>query len=160
MAYIGKAILTCQVYLTAIMTLVAGMPHFVCRCPDPPAKIAGSRSTDQAAACCCCGSCGPTEGQKKSCCSQGSQSGNLSKGEAHFPQAGSDCTNVTGIPKVPAVSTTKSSKPIDVSSAWVASIGVLASSLQADPQASEPRWTGHSPAPPADRVISLQRLLI
>src|SRR6516165_5530472 len=132
MVYFGKAILTSQVYLTAIMTLVAGMPHFVCRCPGELAKGVDSRSEVQAGTCCCCGSCGSTQGQEKSCCSQGSQTETLSKAATRSPQAtGSDCTKVTGIPKVPAIATTKSSKPIAVSGAWAAFLAVLSASRQA-----------------------------
>ena len=167
MAHIGKAILICQVHLTAIMTLVAGMPHFVCRCPEELAKADASRPAAQTAACCCCGSCGVlNEEQKKSenrraCCGQKSAPGK-SKGPIRSHQAtGSDCTKVTGLPKDPAVSTAKSTKTIKVSSSvWAASLTVLSPSLQTAPQNSVSRWTVHSPAPPTDRVISLQRLLI
>ena len=167
MAHIGKAILICQVHLTAIMTLIAGMPHFVCRCPGELAKADASRPAAQTAACCCCGSCGVLNGEqdqsenRRACCGQKNGPGN-SKGATHSPRAtGNDCTKVTGLPKAPAVSTTKSTKPIKVSSSvWAASFAVLSPSLQTEPQDSLSHWTGHSPAPPGDRVISLQRLLI
>jgi hypothetical protein len=167
MAYIGKAVVTCQLHLTAIMVLVAGMPHFVCRCPGDSAK-ADSRPVAQPAACCCCGSCGSTQAGeqeaskgKPSCCGQKNGSGKT-KGATRSPQAtGSDCQKVTGLPKEPAIATTKSVKPTKVSSgAWAASLVVASPSLQTQPQDSNSRWTGHSPAPPTDRVVSLQRLLI
>ena len=167
MAYIGKAILTCQVHLTAIMILIAGMPHFVCRCPEELAKADASRPAAQTAACCCCGLCGVLNGEqdqsenRRACCGPKSGPGN-SKGATHSPRAtGSDCTKVTGLPKAPAVSTTRSPKLIKVSSSfWAASLEVASPSLQTAPQDSVSHWTGHSPAPPGDRVISLQRLLI
>jgi hypothetical protein len=166
MRYIGKAILTCQVHLTAIMILVAGMPHFVCRCPGELAKADASRPTAQPA-CCCCGSCGSiSSGEQEqskatpSCCGQKSSPGK-SKGPTRSLQAtGNDCTKVTGLRKDPALSTIRFVKPIEVSGVWEVSLTVLSPSLQAEPQDSVSRWTGHSPAPPADRVISLQRLLI
>ena len=168
MAYIGKAILTCQVHLTAIMTLVGGMPHFVCRCPGELAKT-DSRPAAQTAACCCCGSCGVLNGEqeksdnRRACCGQKSAPGKSKRAtRSHSHQVtGSDCTKVTGLPKDPAVSTTKSSKLVDVSSSvWAAPLAVASPSLQTAPQSSLSRWTVHSPAPPTDRVISLQRLLI
>lgn len=168
MAHIGKAILTCQVHLTAIMTLIAGMPHFVCRCPGELANADVSRPAAQTATCCCCGSCGTVSNgeerksrNQQSCCGQRSAPGQ-SKGAMRSHQAtGSDCTKVTGLPKAPAFSTTKSAKPIEVSfSVLAASLAVASPSLQTEPQDSVFRWTGHSPAPPTDRVISLQRLLI
>ena len=168
MAYIGKAILACQVHLTAIMILVAGMPHFVCRCPEELAKADASRPAVQTAACCCCGSCGTnfnSEQEKSinqpSCCGQ-DRAPAKNKGVTPSPRAtGNDCTKVTGLPKAPAVSTTRSAKPIEVSSSfWAASLAVASPSLQTEPQDFVLHWTGHSPAPPGDRVISLQRLLI
>src|SRR5262249_44661310 len=112
MAHTGKAILSFQVYLTAIMTLVAGMPHFVCRCSSDLAKDDDSRPAAQATACCCCGSCGSTLGAEQkesedqpSCCSQKSSGTNKTPIGSHRA-AGSDCTKVNGLPKVPVVSTT------------------------------------------------------
>src|SRR5438128_6377518 len=111
MGTMGKAILTAPVYLTAIMTLIAGMPHFVCRCTTNLPKVE-SRPAAQTAVCCCCGSCGSMLGgdqpkDKPSCCSQ--KSPKKSKGTTSSPQAaGSDCTKVTGLPKEPAVATIKS----------------------------------------------------
>jgi hypothetical protein len=162
MATIGKAILNGQIYLTAIMTLIAGMPHFVCCCPINLPK-AESGPAAQVAVCCCCGSCGSTLGGeqqgKPSCCNQNSPG--KSKGTTRSPQAtGSDCTKVTGIPREPAVATIKSAKPVDISNVWAASLVVLSLPAQAELSDSVSRWTGHSPAPPTDRVISLQRLLI
>jgi len=157
MAHIGKAFLVCQIHLTAFMTLVAGMPHFVCRCPGLPAYHEPQQAA-QTATCCCCGSCG-TISDKPSCCHQ--KSPGSSKGPSRSQGAGNDCTQVTGLPKEPAISTTKSVKLIDVFSGfWAASLAVSPFGLHPEPQDSLARWTGHSPAPPADRVISLQRLLI
>jgi hypothetical protein len=163
MAHISKAILAGQIYLTAIMTLIAGMPHFVCRCPG---KVVDSPPEVQTASCCCCSSCGSARGQeksigKRSCCSQTSAPGKNKETTRSHQATGSDCTKVTGLPKVPAVSATKSAKLFDVSSsAWTASVTFIYLSLQIGPRDSVGRWTGHSPAPPTDRVISLQRLLI
>src|SRR4029077_3065647 len=120
MAHIGKAILVCQLHLSAIMTLVAGMPHFVCRCPGQPAN---PKQVAPTATCCCCESCGSIQ-DKPSCCNQ--QSPEKSKRPARSHQAaGNDCTKVTGLPKNPAVSTTKSAKLIEVSSSvWAACLSV------------------------------------
>jgi hypothetical protein len=161
MATIGKTILTAPVYLTAIMTLIAGMPHFVCRCPINLPK-AESEPAAHVAVCCCCGSCGSTLGgeqqDKLSCCSQ--KSPGKSKGTTRSPRAtGGDCTKVIGTPKEPAVATIKSAKPVEIS-VWAASLVFLSLPAQAELSDSVSRWTGHSPAPPTDRVISLQRLLI
>jgi hypothetical protein len=110
----------------------------------------------QTGSCCCCGSCGSLQ-DRPSCCSQ--KSPDKRKGSARSHQAtGNDCTKVTGLPK-PAASTTKSVKPIEVfSRVWT--FVVTSSSPCADEQDAVWRWTGHSPAPPRDCVITLQRFLI
>ena len=155
MAHMGKAALVCQLHLTAIMTLVAGMPHFVCRCPSQPADP--PRQMSPSATCCCCGSCGSMQ-DKPSCCNQ--QSPGKSNARSHRA-AGNDCTKITGLPKNPAVSTTTPVKLIEVSSsASAACVLVPFLSLQTEQPDAVSRWSGHSPAPPVDRVISLQRLLI
>ena len=155
MEFISKALLFFQVHLTAIMVLVAGMPHFACRCSGQPAD--SLKQSSPAATCCCCGSCGAMQ-DKPSCCNHQSPE----KSYARSQQAtGNDCTKITGLPKNPAVSTIKPVKPIEVSSsAWAACIPVIFLSLQTERPNAISCWSGHSPAPPADRVISLQRLLI
>ena len=162
MIHIGKTILIGQVYLTAIMTLIAGMPHFVCRCPGELAKAVDSRPATQATACCGCGACGSVSAiGKRSCCSQTSAPSKSEGTTRSHQAAGSECTKVAGLPKVPAVSSTRSAKPIEISYGLAAgSLAVLSSPLQTESPDSVSRWTGHSPAPPANRVISLQRLLI
>jgi hypothetical protein len=51
---IGLALL---VGLTAIATVIAGMPHFVCRCPDGRVKPICFSLSSGAAGCCCGGAC-------------------------------------------------------------------------------------------------------
>ena len=166
MIHIGKAILIGQVYLTAIMTLIAGMPHFVCRCPGELAKAVDSRPATQATACCGCGACGSVSARektigKRSCCSQTSAPSKSEGTTRSHQAAGSECTKVSGLPKIPAVSSTRFAKSIEVSYGVAAgSLAVLSSPFQTESPDSVSRWTGHSPAPPTDRVISLQRLLI
>jgi hypothetical protein len=45
------------VWLTAVMTLIAGLPHCQCRCPDGSLKLFCLRSPLQDTACCCGGAC-------------------------------------------------------------------------------------------------------
>lgn len=155
MAIISKAILLFQVHLTAIMILVAGMPHFACRCPGQPANP--PQQVSSTATCCCCGSCGSMQ-DKPSCCNH--QSPGKSKARSH-QATGNDCTKITGLPKNPAISTTEPIKLIEVSSsAWAPCFLAPFISLQTEQPDAVSRWSGHSPAPPPDCVISLQRLLI
>src|SRR5438552_17897173 len=48
---------TGHVWLTAIMTLVAGLPHWQCLCPNGNTKSACLEITSSAQACCCNGGC-------------------------------------------------------------------------------------------------------
>src|SRR5579871_366955 len=78
MDFVRKTRQVGPVWLTALMTLVAGIPHFHCRCPDGHLKSfclgAPSKPTG-----CCCGS---------SCCS-GSPGGGCCGCQAHAaPQPG------------------------------------------------------------------------
>src|SRR5262245_47170854 len=54
MSYVRKIRLTFLVGLTAFATLIAGAPHFICRCPDGHVKLF-CVSTPSAAPGCCCG---------------------------------------------------------------------------------------------------------
>jgi hypothetical protein len=53
MLWLGRTILAANVWLTAIMTLVAGCPRFDCRCPDGSIKPFGLGFMSRAAGCCC-----------------------------------------------------------------------------------------------------------
>jgi hypothetical protein len=66
------------VWSTAATTLLAGTPHFDCRCPDGSIKRFCFNSTTSESPCCCSGtSCGSNSNDAKSCCrkkNSGSQS--------------------------------------------------------------------------------------
>jgi hypothetical protein len=161
MRYVSKTFLNCNVFLTAIMTAVAGMPQFVCTCPGTTAKTEAS-SPAGTANCCCCGSCASMteKGQSSSCCASKNDLP-TSKNDSRRA-AGSHCTKVSGLPKTPAISTTKSAKPLNDEGGRLqeALSTILPSALNLHFCLRISDWTGHSLAPPADRVISLQRLLI
>jgi hypothetical protein len=53
MVCIGRAALVANVWVTAAMTLVAGVPHFDCRCPDGSVKPFGLGALSRLAGCCC-----------------------------------------------------------------------------------------------------------
>jgi hypothetical protein len=58
------------VWLTAAMTLVAGTPHFNCRCPNGQVKLFCFGLTSKTTACCCNGGCCAKEEEDgKTCCS-------------------------------------------------------------------------------------------
>jgi hypothetical protein len=166
---VSKVFLVCQIHLTAIMTLVAGMPQVVCACSPNRERTSVIPLAVQMTECPCCGSCGSmlTESNSKmapgnqTCC--GSKSGSQgTPGASGSPQArGKGCIKELAIPKISGVLSTKTSKPFNVLSAnWIAGLATMLPSIQMGPTDSAFRWTGHSPAPPNDLVTSLQRLLI
>ena len=169
MFHVNKVFLVCQIHLTAIMTLVAGMPQFICACSPNRDRTAITSTTVQMSECRCCGSCGAMLTESNSRMASGNQTccGSISDSQraqpaGKSPQArGKGCIKELALPKIPGVLSTKTSRPINVLSAnWIAGLAILAPALQISPQVSAFRWTIHSPAPPGDLVTSLQRLLI
>src|SRR5436190_17008074 len=57
MAYARKMGVTFLVGLTALSTLIAGAPHFVCRCPDGQVKLFCVSAPSAATGCCCGNAC-------------------------------------------------------------------------------------------------------
>lgn len=165
---LSKIVLVGQVHLTAIMTLIAGLPYYVCACSWESNRKDLAQPTIQMAECHCCGSCGSNSGANpfsaggiRSCCSSGTISQkNQSKDSS--PQArGNGCKKVVALPKIPGVISTKTSMQIKVlAGSGVLSPATLVTAMQICPQGTGARWTGHAPAPPSDLVASLQRLLI
>ena len=168
MACFSRTFWTCQAYLTAITTLVAGMPYFVCACSPELDQAATPPQTVQSAECHCCGSCASMPGsdssaanRNRSCCSSGIYSQNTQPTSSSPQARGKGCTKVAAVSKTPGILSTKTSKQVKaLSGNWAFSQVVLVPSSQVNPQGSAFRWTGHSPAPPNDLVTSLQRLLI
>jgi hypothetical protein len=68
MLWLRKTSLTGLVWLTATMTVVAGMPHFLCQCSTSNAKDASPSAP--AGSCCCC-SGGPCRMSDAGCCHAG-----------------------------------------------------------------------------------------
>jgi hypothetical protein len=65
MEYVRRTALVALVWLTAASTLVAGLPHFDCICPNGRRKPVCFNITDKKTGCCCGGSCCPPNGQAK-----------------------------------------------------------------------------------------------
>jgi hypothetical protein len=163
----SKMFMIGQIHLTAMMTLVAGMPQLVCAC-SPMERTARFPPAIQRAECHCCGTCAslllgnssPAIGNR-SCCSLDASSKN-DPPTSDSPQArGKGCSKVEALSKTPGILSTKTAKPVKtLHSSWTFSHATLALSLQTDSRQLAFRWTGHAPGPPGDLVTSLQRLLI
>ncbi len=166
---LSKAFWTCQIHLTAVMTLIAGMPQLVCACSPNLDRTAIPQPALKISECHCCCSCGsrPTDGDPsvttpyQTCCSSGSSS-QKSQYPGNSPRAkGKGCIKEVMPAKAAGVLSTKTSKPIGAfSESYIATQATLVPSVHIGPVGSYFRWTWHSPGPPGDLVTSLQRLLI
>ena len=164
---LSKMFMISQIHLTAIMTLVAGMPQLVCGC-SPMERMASFPPPIQGSECHCCGSCAslpvgsssPAIGSR-SCCDPSIVSKN-NRSSGNSPRArGKSCSKVEALSTTPGILPTKTPKPLKVlHSSWAISQATLPLPLQTNSQPSPFHWTGHAPAPPGDLVTSLQRLLI
>ena len=168
MVLFSKILRLGQVHVTAIMTLIAGMPYFVCACSPSSVRNDLPQPAIQLAECRCCGSCGsnsgckPTsESSKHSCCNSRSIS-RESQPNGNSPQArGKGCRQLAALPNIQGAVSAPTSKPIKTLSSMEAlPVAILTPVMPIGPQRSDFRWTGHAPAPPPDLITSLQRLLI
>jgi len=167
MISLSKMFMIGQIHLTAIMTLVAGMPQLVCAC-SPMERTAGFPPPIQRSECRCCGSCASLSVSNsspaissRSCCDADIVSKNDRPTGNSLQARGKSCSKVEALSKTPGILTTKTPKPLKIlHSSWVVSQATLPLPLQTNSQPSSFHWTGHAPAPPGDLVTSLQRLLI
>lgn len=173
MCAFGKIATIGQVWLTAIMVPVAGLPHFDCRCPNGQVKhfcigMAAKASgcccgsaccSSSAAGKCCCGShAGACDGQSKrfSCCKCQHNRGATS-GRQTLERSG--CTKTAVRAGVFAASDGKATA--DLSQAGLPLTPcLLTPDLSGEVVTAHLRWQKHLPAPPPDVLNLLQRLLI
>jgi hypothetical protein len=164
MSVFGKAGGIGLTYLTAIMTLFAGLPHFECRCPNGHTKLfcLGSASPDKASSCCRdhdATSGGPAK--QRPCCGHGNGGPRAQAplGRAHLQAAG--CLKVLVHAEDIAISSGKTMPreitvvPGDL--AFSLPPTLLALRMEAQRQIAGPF---HLLSPPIDLAVRLQRLLI
>ena len=165
-------------WATAVMTLLAGLPHFECRCPDGHVKPFWLGLASGVSSCCCGCSCCSSSTKPRCCCRP---SGVLSSG--HSEKGCCRCRHQVGQPAKPLpddgwVAQHPGCVKTLVAWKWSALTahkkfrlddpsGVnnppSASTLVHPGQSARHEWISwlvHSPAPPADLVTLLQRLLI
>jgi hypothetical protein len=162
MSVFGKAAGVGLTYLTAILTLFAGLPRFECRCPDGHIKLfcLGSALPNTGKSCCrdhdaMSGGCV----KQRSCCAHGNgvPRAEAPPGRSHLQAAG--CQKVL----VPAEDLAFSSGKIVPREITVVpgdlafASPLLTLSVRAPCQISRPF---HLLSPPIDLAIRLQRLLI
>ena len=67
MGFLGRKLLVAQVWLSAVMLPIAGLPHFSCLCPDGRVKPFCFGPTTQTSGRCCRGSCCGSKPGEGSC---------------------------------------------------------------------------------------------
>ena len=165
-AWIGQA------WLTAAMTLVSGIPHFACRCPDGDFKPFCIGTVSATSGCCCNSNCcssadgsccraqsqiAADQVQAQSCCRHQSRQSSNSPGKQQAIKAGS-CA------KAPASSGARISQSKTIlgkeltAQAFSAPQYVIVLGLQT--MTGHSSWQSHQLPPPTDLVTTLQHLLI
>jgi hypothetical protein len=173
MAFVGKSAWISFIWLTGVMTLVAGMPHFACHCPDGRVKPLCLGSVSEPSGCCCGGACcssfagrsdpswmAPGQFHTRSCCQHQQRQANASSGQqqAVGPQS---CTRIVASCEISLV---PSRGKLEVGKDLTASACLLLSAMEsACPPAVAHgvyAWQSHQVAPPTDLTTTLQRFLI
>jgi hypothetical protein len=166
MKAIRKALQTGILSLTAVMTLIAGIPHFTCVCPNGKIKPFCFGVAVNSSGCCCGKACCASGPSGKCCC--GSSGGCACPEKADktpkSPENGyqaksSCCTKTLAEQEISLVSTGKPTLDQAEAPAFSHDDGPL---VQSWPSATTARvaWHIHLVAPPTDLVISLQHFLI
>jgi hypothetical protein len=175
MRWLRKTFLSALVWLTAATTLVAGAPHFTCRCPDGRVKLFCLGSAFKKSGCCCNGEC---------CCAKAGTACRCTKTSAPDPKPvkASCCCGRHGepAPKVRAQTggsftascCTKTLVQPDLSTFQYPEEPALKDATLAVLLAPQPPVIGAAPSepcffrlehqrpPPTDLVIALQHFLI
>ena len=173
-----RAVQTGAVWLTAIMTLIAGTPHFVCQCPNGRIKPFGLTLHFQKNGGCCDGSCCSssrdddekgfaahaslfaTASQKSCCCCKDHQENatNESPTDAKLEKERCQRTFVEGIVALP-VPTVKA--PVQDLTAHLFILASETSMAQEGFGACDRLFANHCHwPPPTDLITLLQRFLI
>jgi hypothetical protein len=144
---------TAYIWLTALMTLVAGMPHFACRCPDGQVKSFCMGTPSAKSGCCCRGTCCSSLDGGTCCC--GAQSRIAGPVVGH-----SNCTKTLAPSVLLTVGHGKTTiaNPLTVGALLPAqAVSVLSLTTMVDARSA---WQAHQIAPPTDLITVLQRLVI
>ncbi len=160
MAYVRKTLLSGLTWLTAVATLLAGLPRIQCVCASSQETPSPARAVPEVQGCCCCKNHSP--GQASSC-TQGACCGHYSKPSMvetrEVPGIGpTKCTRGLIQSGQDAVAADPTQTKDLVSSAAVL---YLTPVVQVPPVASAVEFSPtHSLSPPVDLVNLLKHLLI
>ena len=166
MALLNKTLIVGQAWLTAAMTLVAGMPHFSCACPDGTVKPVCVKITIHSSDSCCAATCcsraeRPSKGQKtKSCCSPNSRADTGTSDVQRISIGRSCCTRAFAQPQAPAMSHVGSSVVRDYDAdASLPSLTLDLNSRQQIVNGPKP-WQAHAGSPPTDFLALFRHYVI
>jgi hypothetical protein len=177
MPLLGRIVWAVQVWLTAVTTLIAGIPHFDCRCPDGHVKPLCLAVTAEASGCCCGGSCcsapatdshsrGPAQAgraRKKSCCARPQHDGLTSApGNDGGALSGTGCVRTGQRSDAAALAPNTAAGRPDVTARATpfALTPVVPTSALPRAAFAAARGAAHSLSPPPDLLSLLQHLLI
>ncbi len=173
----GKIAWIGQTWLTAVMTLVAAVPHFDCRCPDGRVKPFCLGIARDASGCCCGGTCCSSNKGGTCCCASHKQA---SSGETRVTSccnhhqdrktsrspdyrqvvSHSGCTKTLAQPQVVTISHGKAAFAKAVT--FEAFLSPQPAPLLSLPTTGYgyPGWEEHLLPPPTDLLTMLCRLII
>lgn len=161
MATCGRKVRAAFVWLTALMTLAAGLPRFDCRCPDGQVKLFCTGQTS--AACCCDNSCcspTPTRGTTPQVAPADycPRCGHEPTAPAGAAVGGASCVmTLAEAPDLSAGEARTAAEPeSDVDTLAPISLG----GIQATQPAQAPTCQAGLPPPPLDLVILLCHFII
>lgn len=172
MGSFGRIALTGIVWLTAITTLIAGFPHFDCRCAGGKVKLFCLGIVAQDSGCCCGGACCSAD-QGSTCCQKQKRDSSTGvarkssccQGSQHLPK-GTSCVGAAGCVK--SLAQLHDQVPPDgpkvVTKDLVAGMMLPPQFVLAD--SLTPTSHSHLPpqryllSPPTDLITVLQRLVI
>lgn len=178
MRTIGRTALTGLVWLTAAMTLVAGLPHFDCRCPSGQVKPFCLATASKKTGCCCGGACcagasgggyccnspgssPERHGHKPPCCAQekAPPGGNQPFDGPHLDHCGG-CVKTLAASPVLTADTHRKPLADDRSAGTAMSVCAVVTCCPACGVQEHLSRLDRPPAPPPDLVTLLQRLVI
>lgn len=155
------------VWLTAITTLIAGVPHFDCICPNGQQKqfcagpsgdhcCCGDTCCSSASGCCQVPASLPDQQEKPRCCSESQHLGKADLRADGKQLSSSGCTRTLAQGEL-AITSAKVNAERSVSVAVFAGAPVWPEQL---PTARHFSLEAHQLPPPTDLVVSLQHFLI
>lgn len=157
MAHVRRLFLVCLVWLTAVTTLVAGLPQVQCRCPDGRIK-AFCLSSLVGKNCChddhCCAMAPDDEPATTCCCSQ-----KIEADATALRLEAPACSKTLVEPSIYALAEAPTTLAKDISAPGWFLPATASMVLDLDPVSRGPLFP-HFLAVPSDRVIVFQHFLI